>query len=85
MSVLLKHSQPYGATNFESGGHYRSTFWDPMNGFDRLSLNICDTCLRRLAAEGLVLKVHRVPREPDMVWSKYDPDTALEGLFDEDA
>jgi hypothetical protein len=47
-------NSPYGATAFETQGHYGSTIFDPMNG-TYLELNVCDSCLRRLASEEKIL------------------------------
>lgn len=47
-------NSPYKATAFQTEGHYGSTIFDPMNG-TYLELNVCDECLRRLAAEGKIL------------------------------
>jgi hypothetical protein len=67
------YNQPSKATNFESGGHYGSTFFDPMHGYDKLSLNVCDECLKRLCSEGKVLLERRTPKRPKISWSVYDP------------
>jgi len=37
-------NQPYGATAFQSHGHYGSTAFDPMDG-TYIEINICDPCL----------------------------------------
>lgn len=36
---------PYGATEFETHGHYGSTAYDPMDSDRVLILNVCDKCL----------------------------------------
>lgn len=37
-------NQPIDGTAFTSGGHYGSTFFDPMDG-QQIEINICDPCL----------------------------------------
>lgn len=38
-------NQPYDGTEFQTYGHYGSTFWDSFGG-EQLIVNICDDCLR---------------------------------------
>lgn len=38
-------NQPYGGTEFATGGHYGSTFFDSFDG-EELVLTVCDPCLR---------------------------------------
>jgi len=47
-------NQPHEATCFMTQGHYGSTFFDPMDG-SYLEINVCDECLKDLAAHGRVL------------------------------
>jgi hypothetical protein len=47
-------NQPEEGTAFQSGGHYGSTIWDPMDG-RILEINICDPCLRRAGIEKKVM------------------------------
>lgn len=37
-------NQPYAGTAFTTGGHYGSTFFDPID-WQRLEITICDACL----------------------------------------
>lgn len=46
-------TQPYAATSFNTIGHYGSTVFDPMDG-SYLSINVCDDCLVKAAARGVV-------------------------------
>lgn len=36
---------PYGATEFDTMGHYGSTFWDSFEN-ESITINICDECCR---------------------------------------
>lgn len=45
--------QPYAATVFYSGGHYGSTFFDPMDG-SYIELAICDGCLEEVDKLGMI-------------------------------
>lgn len=39
-------NQPYGGTEFVTGGHYGSTFFDSFSG-EELVITVCDPCLRQ--------------------------------------
>lgn len=43
---VFEHSdnQPYAGTEFFTGGHYGSTFFDSLDG-EELVINVCDSCL----------------------------------------
>lgn len=56
--------QPYGGTNFSARGHYGSTVFDP-DGRERLSINICDECLKLKAQQGLITHVQERQRVID--------------------
>ena len=55
--------QPWGATEFVSGGHYGSTVFDPMDS-SYLIINICDQCLTDKSRYPKT-SVVEVPMEPD--------------------
>lgn len=38
-------NQPSEGTEFDTFGHYGSTFWDSMDG-EEIAINVCDECLR---------------------------------------
>lgn len=48
-------NQPFDGTQFETGGHYGSTVFDPMDGTE-LIVNVCDGCLTAAAGKGRVLR-----------------------------
>lgn len=54
-------NQPNDGLAFCTYGHYGSTFFDPMDG-SQLEINICDSCLKKRAAEGFVLEFKDAPR-----------------------
>lgn len=47
-------NQPYKATAFTTGGHYGSTFFDPMDE-SRIEINVCDECLRKAVDKKQIL------------------------------
>lgn len=49
--------QPLEALEFISYGHYGSAEFDPMNG-SRLSITICDSCIRLAKDQGKVLLIN---------------------------
>lgn len=52
---------PYGATQFQTGGHYGSTFWDSFEG-ELLQITVCDACLETSRARLVFLRpVRRHP------------------------
>ena len=71
-------NQPYGATSFNSWGHYGSTVFDPMGSGVFLEINICDGCMVRLADEGKIYLVEngQVKREPNKysIWNPREDD-----------
>lgn len=42
-------NQPSEGTEFQTYGHYGSTFWDSFNG-EQIVVNVCDECLRKNTA-----------------------------------
>jgi hypothetical protein len=54
-------NQPAG-TAFDSGGHYGSTLFDPMEPYLRLEIALCDPCLRERWARTRTVEVVREPQ-----------------------
>jgi hypothetical protein len=67
--------QPHAATMFDAGaGHYGSTVWDTMNPYRTLTINVCDSCLRRRAQRVAVVVTTPKPPEVQFVPWKVEED-----------
>lgn len=64
------YNQPYKGTCFETGGHYGSTYFDPMDG-SALSIVICDNCLKDLEEKQKLL--YRIGKEYSIYTSDKHP------------
>ena len=49
-------NQPYKATAFTTCGHYGSTFFDSMDEYDRIEINVCDECLNKAVDTQQILR-----------------------------
>jgi len=58
----LPRNQPSGGTAFSTSGHYGSTFFDSIDGMERLEIAICDDCMSRSRARARVV-VYRMCKD----------------------
>jgi hypothetical protein len=67
--------QPHAATMFDTAaGHYGSTVWDTMNPYRTLTINVCDSCLRRRAQRVAVVVTTPKPAEVQFAPWKVEED-----------
>lgn len=65
-------NQPYPGLEFETSGYYGSTIFDMQPG--SLIVNICDACVTRASADGIVRlrtffgRPHEAREHPDQPW-----------------
>jgi hypothetical protein len=61
----------HGALECRAYGNYGSTVYDPMDSRTYLRFNLCDNCVRKLSAQGLIQEATVLPQPSKITYKRW--------------